>query len=77
MAMFTKVAYVLAIAMTTFGILYGVFALSFAFSDFTNEELRRYFPSGTGGAIDKSIEVFFYGLVLGVLAEISRAAKKT
>jgi hypothetical protein len=70
---FTRVAYVLAWGMTIVAVLYGALAFSLASSDLTNEELTRYFPKGTGKAIDQSIELFFYGLVLGVLAEISRA----
>lgn len=53
---FTKTAHVLAVAMVFFGVLYGALAFGLAQSDLTNDELRRYFPKGTGNAIDRALE---------------------
>ncbi|MBG6212030.1 hypothetical protein IWQ49_006735 [Labrenzia sp. EL_126] len=72
---FTKTAHVLAVAVVFFGALYGALAFGLAQSDLTNDELLRYFPKGTGNAIDRALEMIWYGIVLGVLTEISRKLK--
>lgn len=72
---FTKTAHVLAVVMVFFGVVYGALAFGFAQSDLTNDELRRYFPKGTGNAIDRALAMIWYGIVLGALTEISRKLK--
>lgn len=71
---FTKAGRVISVIAVIFGMLRIVLGISAANSSDPNAFAARYIGSVTSGeAIDQGIEYLLFGVVLGVLTDISKA----
>ena len=73
--MFTRMLQVVAWLLLLSGVVLVAFGFGYAVSDVPIDQIRRYFPNGTGGAIDQGLWLLLIGLLCGTLAEISAALR--